>query len=69
MPIPPDVATLRLYLLRGMYLLIAVGLGLSLWPSILAPADTSADPHSVVRAVLGALSLLCLLGLVITRNH
>lgn len=63
MPIPPDVSTLRLYLLRGMYLLIAVGLGLSLWPSILAPADTSADPHSVVRAVLGALSLLCLLGL------
>ncbi|AKC85788.1 hypothetical protein [Pseudoxanthomonas suwonensis] len=58
-----EVSTLRLLLLRGMYLLIAVGLGLTLWPSILFPTGTAADPHSVIRALLGGLSLMCLLGL------
>ena len=57
------VSTFRLYLLRGMYLLISVGLGITLWPSILQPESISADPRSVIRALLGALSILCLLGL------
>lgn len=59
----PDVSLFRLYLLRAMYLLIAVGLGLTLWPSIIASSGTAADSHTVVKALLGALSLLCLLGL------
>ena len=59
----PDVSLFRLYLLRAMYLLIAVGLGLTLWPSMIASSGTSADSHTVVKALLGALSLLCLLGL------
>lgn len=58
-----QISTLRLFLLRGMYLLIAVGLGLNIWPSILQPATRSADPDSVVQALLGGLSLLCVLGL------
>ena len=58
-----DVSTLRLALLRAMYLLIAIGLGLTLWPSILGSIGGPADPHSVIRALLGALSLMCLLGL------
>ena len=58
-----EVSLFRLYLLRAMYLLIAVGLGLTLWPSIIASSGTAADSHTVVKALLGALSLLCLLGL------
>ncbi len=57
------ISTLRLFLLRGMYLLIAVGLGLTIWPSILRPTTLSADPDSVIQALLGGLSLICLLGL------
>lgn len=59
----PEVSTLRLYLLRAMYLLIAVGLGMTLWPSIIASSGDAADSHTVVKALLGALSLLCLLGI------
>jgi hypothetical protein len=46
-----------------MYLLIAVGLGLSMWPGIISPASVVANPNTVVKALLGALGLLCLLGL------
>ncbi len=58
-----EVTLLRLYLLRAMYLLIAVGLGMTLWPAIIASAGTTAAASSVVKAMLGALTLLCLLGL------
>jgi hypothetical protein len=53
---------LRLYLLRAMYLLIAAGMGLTIWPSIVAPADIAADSTTVVSAFLGALTLLCAWG-------
>ena len=58
-----DVSTLRLYLLRAMYLLIAVGLALTIWPHIIAPTSLVAGPNSVIRALLGALAAMCLLGL------
>lgn len=58
-----NVSLLRLYLLRAMYLLIAVGLAATVWPHILAPADLAAGPKSVIRALLGALALMCILGL------
>jgi hypothetical protein len=58
-----DVSTFRLYLLRAMYLLIAVGLALTIWPHIIAPASLVAGPNSVIRALLGALAAMCLLGL------
>ena len=32
-----EVSTFRLYLLRGTYLLIVVGLGLVIWPALLHP--------------------------------
>lgn len=57
------VSTLRLALLRGMYLLISVGLAATVWPAILRWPMSAADPNSVVRALLGALALVCLLGL------
>jgi hypothetical protein len=58
-----EVSTVRLYLLRAMYLLIAVGLGITIWPGILSPSDNLSHMGSVVRSVLGAVSLLALLGL------
>jgi hypothetical protein len=59
----PQVSQFRLHLLRAFYLLIAVGLGLSIWPQILFPVSTVADSHSTIRAILAAFSLLALLGL------
>jgi len=58
-----DVSTLRLYLLRAMYLLIAAGLAITVWPHIVAPPDLVAGPKSVIRALLGALAVMSLLGL------
>lgn len=58
-----DVSTFRIYLLRAMYLFIAVGLAVQKWPGILnPPADT---PHmgTVVGSVLGAVTLLAVLGI------
>ena len=58
-----EVSTLRLWLLRAMYLFIAVGLALTVWPDIIAPSHTAANASTVIRALLGALALLCALGL------
>ena len=58
-----DVSLFRLYLLRAMYLFIAAGLFATVWPSILVPETLAAGPGSVIRALLGALALMCLLGL------
>jgi len=57
-----DVSTLRLYLLRAMYLLMAVGLGITIWPGILVPGNVS-HMGSVVRSMLGALALMSLWGM------
>jgi hypothetical protein len=57
-----EVSTLRLYLLRGMYLLMAVGLALTVWPSIVAPPDSVANAKTVIRSLLGALALMSVLG-------
>jgi membrane associated rhomboid family serine protease len=58
-----EVSIFRLYLLRAMYLLIAAGLATTVWPVIISPPNSIAGPSSVVRALLGALALLSLLGL------
>lgn len=57
-----EVSIFRLYLLRALYLLIAVGLGIQIWPGIVAPPDNLSHMASVVRSVLGAVSLLALSG-------
>lgn len=59
----PEVSTFRLYLLRATYLLIAVGLGFTIWPGILHPPKDLALMRSVVRSLLGAVSLLAVLGI------
>lgn len=59
----PELATWRANLLRAGYLLLVVGLGLTVWPSILDPARAWAPDRGVIVAMLGALSLLALVGL------
>jgi len=58
-----QVSLPRLYALRAAYLLIAVGLGLTIWPGILYPDKPWPLMYGVVQSVLGAVSLLALLGL------
>ncbi|HMH68419.1 MAG TPA: hypothetical protein VK519_10895 [Pinirhizobacter sp.] len=58
-----EVSTLRLFLLRGVYLFIALGLALTVWPDIIAPSGTAANPQTVILALLGGLAVMCALGL------
>ena len=58
-----EVSTLRLYVLKGMYLLIAVGLGIGICRGILSPPENLSYTASQFRSVLAAVSLLALLGI------
>jgi hypothetical protein len=58
-----EVSSIRLYVLRAMYLFIVVGLGVFLWPGILDPAHHPELVHGQANCMLAAFSLLCLLGL------
>jgi len=58
----PEVSLFRLYLLRAMYLLIAVGAGIHTWPAIVHHAKPWDLWHGVSMSFLGALTALCLLG-------
>lgn len=58
-----EVSTFRLYLLRGTYLLIAVALGVQIWPTILHGSPHVEHMRGVVRSLLGAVSLLAVVGL------
>lgn len=58
-----EVSTLRLYLLRAMYVFMAIGLALTKWPGILNPPENASHMGNVVGSMLGALSLLALLGI------
>jgi hypothetical protein len=58
-----EVSTFRLYLLRAMYVFMAVGLAIfKLGPAILHPENLS-RLDSVVLSVLGAFALLAVLGI------
>lgn len=58
-----DVSTFRLWVLRAMYLLVFVGLALTIWPVMLRPYQDVELMKGVVRCVLVAVSLLAALGL------
>jgi hypothetical protein len=58
-----DVSLTRLYILRATYLLIAVGLGLMIWPLILQGTADAEHMKAVVRCLLGAVGLLAVLGI------
>jgi hypothetical protein len=57
-----EVSIFRLYLLRAMYLLIAGGLAITIWPGILRPSGNVSHMGSVVRSVLGTVGVLAALG-------
>jgi hypothetical protein len=59
----PELSTLRLNLLRAMYLLMLVGLALTIWPLFLQPSTGVEHMKGVVRCVLVAVSLLAALGI------
>ena len=59
----PNVSSVRLLAMRALYLLMSVGLGFVIWPSLIWPEAIEPNATTVVRALLGALGLLALLGL------
>ncbi|MBV8638175.1 MAG: hypothetical protein JO322_08820 [Candidatus Eremiobacteraeota bacterium] len=58
----PEVSLLYLYLLRGAYLLLAIGLGSTVWPTIVHHGTWTLW-QGVGKSFLGAISLLAFLGL------
>jgi hypothetical protein len=58
-----EVSLSRLYLLRAMYLLVVVGLGVSVVPSILRHAGRRELAQGIVDAMMLAFWLLSMLGL------
>jgi hypothetical protein len=58
-----EVSTFRLYLSRAGYLVIAVGLVIMIWPGIIRPPENLSHMGAVVRSMLGAVSLLAVLGI------
>lgn len=58
-----DVSTFRLYLLRAVYLLLVIGLGVDIWPLLLRSTDGVEHMRGVVWSLLGAVSLLSVVGL------
>ena len=56
------VSNLRLNFLRAVYLLIAVGMGLQVWPQIVTGSGDWAGASGMVKSMLGAVTLLSLLG-------
>jgi len=58
-----EVSNLRLNFLRAVYLLIALGMGSQVWPQILTGSGDWAGASGMVKSMLGAVTLLCLLGL------
>ena len=58
-----EISTLRLYLLRAAYLLVAVGLALMIWPSILSHGSDVPHMNTAVRSLLGAVGLLAFVGI------
>ena len=58
-----EISTFRLYLLRACYALIALGLAVMIWPGIVNHGTDVPHMNTAVRSLLGAVSLLSLLGL------
>ncbi len=60
-----EVSTYRIYALRALYLLVVIGLGLSVWPDVFTaekPFASLSSAQTVQTSMLGAFWLLCALG-------
>jgi hypothetical protein len=58
-----QVSPLRLWVMRAMYLFMAVGIGNMIWPLIISHSSTLPRMTGVAWALLGTIGLLALLGL------
>ncbi|WP_409273283.1 hypothetical protein V1499_01755 [Neobacillus sp. SCS-31] len=58
-----EVSLLRLYLLRGLYLLVVVGLGFTVWPDFINRSESWELMEGVVQCMLVAFWALSVLGL------
>lgn len=58
-----EVSPARLWVMRAMYLIMAVGLGLTIWPLIISHNSDLPRMTGVAFALLGTIGLLALLGL------
>ena len=58
-----EVSTFRLYLLRAMYLFIAVGLAIFKLPGLFLVPENASHMGSVVLSMLGAVAMLAVLGI------
>jgi len=58
-----EVSLFRLYLLRAMYALLLVGLGLTVWPALIVHPPGWPLMNGVVCSLLGALAVLAAFGL------
>ena len=58
-----DVSPIRLWLMRAMYLLMAVGIGMTMWPLIISHGPNLPRMNGVVLAMVGTIGLMSLLGL------
>ncbi|WP_296001300.1 hypothetical protein [Rugamonas sp.] len=58
-----DVTLFRLYLLKALYLMVAVGLGLVVWPGVIHHTRPWELMEGVVQCMLASFGLLSALGL------
>jgi hypothetical protein len=58
-----EVSPTRLWVMRAMYLVMAVGIGNMVWPLIISHASTVPRMTGVAWALIGTIGLLALLGL------
>ena len=58
-----EVSTFRLYVLRAAYLLIAVGVGLMIWPLLLDAPETVEHFRGVTWCLLSTVAVLAVVGI------
>ena len=58
-----EVSPTRLWVMRAMYLVMAAGIGLTVWPLILSHSSAVPRMTGVAWALLGTIGLLSVLGL------
>lgn len=60
---PGETSTLRLYVMRALYLLIAAALGAEIWPTVLGFGEPLGSMDGVAYSFWATLSLLAALGI------
>jgi hypothetical protein len=58
-----DVSTLRLYLMRALYLLMLVGLAITIWPGVVRHARSVPLADGVESSLLAAVAVLAAVGI------